>query len=90
MSLITRLFSSNSDNELEPGEDALPDGAVTAAHGDTTGEELTRDDLPTGAVPPGADAAPAGGDTAMAQGVSEVATDAPGTADEAEPTTPEA
>ena len=50
MSLITRLFSSNSDNELEPGEDVLPDGAVTAAHGDTTGEELTGDGLPTGAA----------------------------------------
>jgi small subunit ribosomal protein S16 len=66
-------------------EDAPADDVAAAGE-----EALAGDDLPTGAVPPGADAAPAGGDTAMAQGVSEVATDAPGTAGEAEPTTPEA
>ncbi len=57
MSLITRLFSSNSDSELEPGEDVVPDGAVTAAHGETTGEELPVDGLPTGAVSSSAEAA---------------------------------
>ncbi len=48
--MLTRLFSSNSDDDLEPEEDTLPDGATAAAHGDTAGEELSADGLPTGAV----------------------------------------
>lgn len=48
--MLTRLFSSNSDDHLEPEEDTLPDGATTAAHGDTAGEELSAHGLPTGAV----------------------------------------
>ena len=50
MSLITRLFQSSSENESEPAEDALPNGAVTATYGETSGDERTGEVVPTGAA----------------------------------------